>query len=117
MTCAKKRVKCWIVVSKISGYHQFEGTNDVQNAQEACPRTEGEGYEKCRTICKQPAHAELIALKKALESGVDLHDATAYIEGIDHCCKNCQRQMYAAGIRTIKFIEGEAHDKGNKRDN
>lgn len=106
MTCAKKVVKCYIVVATIKdGYHKFEGTNECRKPVKQCPRAPGEGYEKCKSICDQQGHAEEIALQKALKSGLDLSKATVYIQGIDNVCKDCQLKMYAAGIRRWEFIE------------
>lgn len=102
MTCAKKKVVCILVTA--DGEHSFSGTNNCANPQEVCPRKEGEGYEKCKSICNQPGHAEEVALKKAQETGVSLCNATAHVSGIDNFCKSCQRKMYEAGIRTLRFI-------------
>ena len=41
----------------------FIGTNACASPQAECPRTEGEGYEKCKTVCGQYGHAEETAVR------------------------------------------------------
>lgn len=94
MTCAKKQVKCAIETPRGD---VFYGDNSVKNPQETCPREPGEDYTKCKTICNQPGHAEEMALRAA--EGYDLTGARATISGIDHLCKSCQKQLYAAGVK------------------
>lgn len=98
MTCAKKIVTCVILTED---YDAFIGRNDCNNAQAKCPRLPGECYMKCRTICDQPAHAEIIALEKA---GVKAQGATAFLHGIDHYCKDCQQALVKAGVTTLRFV-------------
>lgn len=98
MTCAKRQVTCLI---ELPNGDTFYGDNSVRNPQEVCPREEGEGYEKCITICDQPGHAEVMALKAA--EGHDLTGGRAIVGGIDNICKNCQLKLYAAGIRDFSL--------------
>lgn len=95
--CAKKRVVCTLVTP--TG-ERFVGTNDCRRPQDSCPRLPGEGYQKCKDICWQPGHAEEIALAFARERA---EGATAYLEGIDHYCKECQRKLIEAGVLILKF--------------
>ena len=60
--CAKRRVSCTIIDR---GGRVFTGENDCANPQAVCPRAPGEGYEKCRSICQQAGHAEIMALEAA----------------------------------------------------
>lgn len=98
MTCAKKRVTCIIITRKGDA---FWGENTCDEPQEICPREDGEGYDKCTEVCKQPNHAEIDALNAALESGYDLSCALAILTGIDHMCKPCARALSEAGVTEI----------------
>lgn len=89
--CAKAQVKCTIV----NGWRKFVGENLCLKPQTECPRQEGEGYEKCKSICKQIGHAEEVALEVA---GRFAYGATAYIEGHTRCCKTCERKLKEAGV-------------------
>jgi len=93
MTCAKKIVTCTIVTR--SGL-VFSGSNACNAPQATCPRQPDEGYEKCKTICKQDGHAEEMALKAAGDH--DLSGAIAYMAGTTHYCENCQKQLFDAGV-------------------
>lgn len=103
MTCAKKKVTCYIVTQDQK--YTIMGTNDCDQPQQTCPRLTGEGYEKCKSICKQPGHAEEMAIKQAEEMGVSLEGATAFIQGIDHYCKTCQQKLRAAGVECLGFVK------------
>lgn len=95
MTCAKVTVKCSIVVP--SG-DIFVGTNYCETPQSICPRAVGEGYEKCKTICHQVGHAEVVALMLA---GERAEGAVAYLEGHTHYCKDCQEALFDAGVLAL----------------
>lgn len=62
MTCAKRVVTCTIVSA--SG-ERFIGRNDCANPQRECPRHGNDDYTKCKTICQQEGHAEVIAINLA----------------------------------------------------
>lgn len=98
MTCADKQVTCTIVSKD---YQLFVGTNDCIEPQLNCPRVPGENYVKCRTICKQPGHAEMEALKLA---GVHARGGVATIRGINWMCRECQMVMVEAGIVSFQII-------------
>ena len=91
--CAKKRVKATLVC--LSG-SRFIGTNDCFAPQKVCPRTPSEGYAKCASVCRQPGHAELMAIRAA---GDAARGGTMYIEGIGHVCDDCQRAMRELDIK------------------
>ena len=81
----------------------FYGQNSCDNPQTVCPRTPGEGYEKCKTICQQQGHAETMALARAAEHarGLDVvQGATAYCTH-SHFCKDCQIALFAAGVKYL----------------
>lgn len=95
MSCAKKKVQC--VIISVDG-EAFVGENWCHNPQEVCPRSPGENYDKCHSICKQSGHAEINALKKAKRKA---EGATAYLVGHHHYCRACQLAMFSAGIKQL----------------
>ena len=101
--CAKQTVTATIVTP--SG-RRFVGTNACNNAQPRCPRAgmpTGHGYELCRDICQQPAHAEVGALAAAAKAEPDLHlfGSTLYLEGHTYVCDPCLRAIGAAGVIAV----------------
>lgn len=96
MTCSKKIVRCTIITKE---GHTFSGENFCLKPQKICPREDGEGYEKCRSICMQPDHAEIDALHAS--QGADLRGAIAIISGIDYMCRPCAKALSAAGVEQI----------------
>lgn len=98
MTCAKKRIDCeiWNRAGRLIGY----GENACGNPQLGCPRLPGEGYSKCKDICQQEGHAEIMAIKNALEGGQSLKGATAVIHGAYRICQDCAKAMRDAGIKS-----------------
>lgn len=96
--CAKRVVTCVIL-----SYDniEFVGTNYCENPQEVCPREPGEGYEKCKSICKQVGHAEEVALK---EAGKNAKYGIAYIDH-EHYCRDCQHKLFDAGVLYLSKIE------------
>ena len=95
--CVKTTVKCVIITNnnKI-----FTGSNYCNNPQEKCPRDIGEDYTKCKTICKQEGHAEMVTLKKA---GNNAKGSNVYIEGHDHYCRDCQIALFKAGVKSLSI--------------
>lgn len=94
--CAKKMVKCVIVPTR--GGEAVVGENWCANPQTECPREEGEGYEKCKTICGQMYHAEEDAIRLA---GANAVGARAYLYGHTYYCRNCQEALFAAGVESL----------------
>jgi hypothetical protein len=99
MTCAKKRVICSIMTSH---GQQFIGENLCENPQETCPREPGEGYEKCKSICRQGGHAEIAALEKA---GAQAKGAVAVLSGHTYACQECQEALFGAGIISLRVMQ------------
>ncbi len=90
--CAKTTVKCTLIT--VDGEHII-GENWCVNPQKICPRTPGEGYKKCKSICQQEGHAEAVAVRLA---GDKAKGATAYIEGHTYACMDCQHALFGAGV-------------------
>jgi deoxycytidylate deaminase len=97
MSCAKKKVICLLVTEDHS---IFVCSNDCQNPQETCPREPGEGYEKCKSICQQPHHAEVDAIMKA---GDKARGAMAFITHHRVCC-DCQKSLEEAGVKSVSLV-------------
>ena len=95
MTCAKAYVPALLV---LSDGRRFGGANDCANPQASCPRAPGEGYAKCRSVCRQEAHAEIAAMATAKLAGADIRGGVMYI-GWHRACPDCQGAMGAEGVR------------------
>ena len=97
MTCAKQTT---IAIVK-KGNKFVVGTNWCAAPQGECPRKDmptGVGYELCKDVCKQHAHAEVDACEKA---GTLAREATLYLIGHYYCCDDCKKVMKEAGIKKI----------------
>lgn len=97
--CAKREVTCAIISGDLS--QQFVGTNDCANPQAVCPRSPGEGYEKCQSICQQGDHAEIKAVKLA---GAAAKDGMAQIHGHYYICESCGRALRDAGVIYVQVF-------------
>ena len=94
--CPKRHVVA--KVEAIEG-NTFYGTNAIRNDSiTECPRLGGEGYEKCKQICGQKAHAEIDALEKA---GREAIGGTLTITGHIRICDECLVAAVNAGIDRI----------------
>lgn len=98
MTCAKRKVGCRIVTTDS---RVFLGDNGCAFPQKVCPRTEGEGYEKCKSVCGQWGHAEQVAIQAAQKRGASLVGSTAYVTGHYHVCQNCANLLRSHGVAKI----------------
>ena len=95
--CAKTTVRCTLVTT--AGVH-IVGENWCANPQPVCPRTPGEDYTKCRTVCQQEGHAEAVAVRLA---GPKARGAHAYLEGHTYACMDCQHALFGAGVRALSI--------------
>lgn len=93
--CAKLVVRCTLITPD---GRRFVGENSCANPQPVCPRLPGEGYDKCKTVCQQAGHAEIVALQHAGAAAAGAH---AYIEGHTHVCRDCQETLVAAGVHAF----------------
>lgn len=69
-----------------------------------CPREgmkTGEGYEKCKDICKQGFHAEIEACHNAYENFRDISGSTLYLIGHTYACEDCISKMKVYGIKKL----------------
>lgn len=94
MTCAKVRVEA-ILIGRSGKW--YEGENHCTSPQASCPRLPGEGYEKCKSVCQQDAHAEVEAIRAA---GDDACGGLMYVN-YHYCCPDCTRACDAAGVQLI----------------
>ena len=103
MTCAKRRVIC---ILRDDAGREARGENTCLNPQAVCPRQDGEGYEKCKTVCRQTGHAEVNALRLWTDKyGRYAQPTLALIRGHFYVCEKCQRAMDRAGILTCDISE------------
>ena len=93
--CANATVRCTLITP--SG-ERFVGENWCGNPQPACPRAPGEGYDKCKSICRQEGHAEAVAVRIAGEKARGAH---AYLEGHTYACMDCQHTLFGAGVESL----------------
>lgn len=85
--CFKREV-CAVIVNNTGEI--VVGENLVYNDLiESCPREKGEGYEKCKEVCNQKGHAEIEAIKKAKERGMEIKGAKLYLMGHYKVCPDC----------------------------
>ena len=94
MTCAKKVVTA--VLSTSDG-RQYTGTNSCDHPVIDCPRIKGEGYAKCKYICRQPCHAEIDAMRQAYLNGSPLKRGKMIVSH-HRVCDDCQQAMTEAEI-------------------
>ena len=102
MTCAKVKVRCTIIAKE---GRTFQGTNMCMNPQRVCPREPGEGYQKCKSVCHQIGHAEMVALENA---GDAANGALAIVEKHRGVCTDCLSALKDAGVREILTVDGAA---------
>lgn len=99
MTCARRFIRATVIAS--DGIRRFVGTNHVNSPQEHCPREgmpTGVGWELCKSVCDQPAHAEVNACRLA---GIAAVGGRLYLEGHSYVCDDCRRIANEHGISEI----------------
>lgn len=112
LTCAKREVTAYLIVH-VEDLNSpppkaiFRSTNYCLSPQDVCPREEGEGYEKCKTLCRQVAHAEINVLS---EAGELAKGSTLVLKGHDHCCDDCVSAMKKAGVKEIMICNGGVYE-------
>ena len=83
----------------------FYGFNGCANPQTTCPRSSGDDYTKCREICRQPAHAEVMAISQWEDAGAE-HGATMRVWGANKICCNCKAVCAENGV-IVELVRGE----------
>lgn len=100
-----KQCKKQTVVAVIMKDNQLisTGTNEIHADVDNCPRIgmkAGEGYDLCKSICKQKYHAEEEA---CIVAGEKAKGATLHLIGHTYCCDNCIKVMKQYGIDQVKI--------------
>jgi deoxycytidylate deaminase len=98
--CAKRRTQA--VLTTVTG-EKFVGENVCLNPQPVCPREEGEGYEKCKSICQQLGHAE----EQAIQAAGDKARGSTIDVTHWYACKPCSRIALEAGVKNITCVAPE----------
>lgn len=96
-SCAKRRTQA--VITGSSG-RVYVGENVCLNPQEVCPRQPGEGYDKCRTVCRQVGHGEELALLAAGEDARGGHLRVAH----HYLCSSCEELVARAGLASVQLL-------------
>ena len=97
--CYKRQV-CAVLITKKGEISV--GENLIYNEEVTeCPRTKGEGYDKCTSVCKQKGHAETEAIRKARENRLDILGANLYLMGHYRICDNCKAACDEHNINII----------------
>ena len=94
VTCAKAIVTA---VLHTKDGRQYTGRNDCDHPVTDCPRVVGEGYAKCKYICRQPCHAEIDAMRQAFINKSPLKGGMMIVSH-HRVCGDCQIAMTEAGI-------------------
>ena len=89
MTCAKVRVFAIILTSDGKMY---TGSNDCLDRQLVCPREPGSDYSLCVSVCRQPGHAEVMAITKARNNGSPIRHGKLFVFG-NTPCVGCMELM------------------------
>jgi hypothetical protein len=100
--CAKQTVTATVVAKNGARY---VGTNHCMNPQTVCPRggmATGQGYELCKSVCQQHAHAEVNAI---LLAGGAARGASLRLEGHTYACESCKEVARKYGIAGIVIEE------------
>jgi hypothetical protein len=95
--CAKTRVRCTIVAPD---GRRWVGENLCASPQPMCPRLPGEDYAKCRSVCAQIGHAEVVA---AILAGSSAIGGVAYIEGHTYACESCKAALALIGVTDVRI--------------
>lgn len=97
--CFKRQVMA-VIIDKNGNI--ASGENRISNrAVNQCPRDKGEDYEKCKSICNQEGHAEIMAIKQAKKRGLDLNESFLYLIGHHRICDNCNSECNKENINIV----------------
>lgn len=106
--CRKRQV---IAVLMTKAGNVFIGGNRITSPQSECPRhlrglKNGKGWELCKEICGQIAHAEVDALNQAGDKARGGH---LYLIGHHIACDDCTQKM--TGAEVTHEIIAERYDE------
>lgn len=107
LKCLKRIVSAFLIDS--NGRVAF-GQNNISNPFiKECPREFkgckiGEGYEMCKNVCLQNDHAEIMAIKGAIQNGIDPRGLKMIIHGHDRICDRCKKVCEGFGIIDFVFV-------------
>ena len=107
MTDPRKCAKQETVAIIVNNDKLFIGSNWCENPQTECPRKDlptGVGYEMCKNICKQHAHAEVDACEKA---GSSASGGNLFLIGHYYYCADCKKVMDDYGIKNIYIVKND----------
>lgn len=96
--CVKQTVTATLVALDGSRYIS---TNFCDAPQTICPRAAmptGIGYQLCKSICRQFAHAEVNALRLAGERAVG---GVLYVEAHTYACESCLETAKRYGVTAV----------------
>lgn len=99
--CVKPVAAVIVKNKKIIG----RGTNAIKNKRsDVCPireRGRGTAWNLCKDICGQEGHAEVMAIRDALQKTKNLKGASMYLAGHWWICKSCWDEIIKAGISRV----------------
>lgn len=96
--CRKQEVTATLLGSNGDVYI---ATNHCDTPQSVCPRAgmpTGVGYELCKSVCNQRAHAEVNVIALAGEAA---KGSTITLTGHYYACESCKAAAAAAGVEKI----------------
>lgn len=98
--CAKQTVTAKLVCPDGT---VFTDTNWCHNNVQKCPREvnhmeSGQGYDLCRTVCRQEGHAEVNVCHKAEGH---TQGAVLYLTGHTYVCDHCKAILAMHGVTEI----------------
>ena len=97
--CFKREV-CAVIVDKNGKI--ASGTNEIRNSEVTeCPRLKGENYVKCKELCRQEGHAEIVAITNAILKGLELNNSNLYLMGHHRICVDCSNECKKHNINVI----------------
>ncbi len=81
-------------------------TKKIQKKIDICPKRaagypSGSGYQLCKEICGLEGHAEVMAIRNALQKTKNLKGASMYLAGHWWICKSCWDEIIKVGINRV----------------
>jgi hypothetical protein len=112
--CVKREVACVICTPGHDGYRVI-GHNWCARPQCFCPRAEGEGYEKCSSVCGQLGHAETVAaMMMDMVKDADWAGSAAYLYGHTHFCDSCKAALRERGVTRFVVVSDASLERSEE---